>query len=250
MKKLMSFCACLSLTILMPGQVGIGTTQPDPSAALDMVSSGKGFKLTVVNLTSTTDQSTVASPVPGFIVYNQADNGKGYTAVSKGLYSYDGNRWNKLLSHQKTEDHILEIPFLAPMFVASNIVTGTPPSQSAGATVELTFNKLDYNFQNGATGTDPNYNGYTIQDDGVYSISFSVAMRNTTGDANGEEVIFVRRNGTNICAYGMQRKFQFGGISNDCTYGLSAGDVISFAARSTGAAYQIYNTNVSIYQSY
>ncbi|RXM53226.1 MULTISPECIES: hypothetical protein [unclassified Chryseobacterium] len=250
MKKVLFIYCYLSFTEILSGQVGVGTTQPDPSAVLDIVSSNKGLRLPVVNLVSTEDQSTISSPVKGFIVYNQTENGSGNTRVTKGLYSFDGTQWNKLLSHQNTEDRILEIPFLAPMFVASNIVTGAPASQTAGSTVTLTFNKLDYNFQNGATGTAPNYGGYTIQEDGVYSISFAADIRNTTGDTNGEQVIFVRRNGANICAYGMQRKFQFGGISNDCTYSLSTGDVISFTARSTGAAYQIYNTNVSIYQSH
>ncbi|MBV8326518.1 hypothetical protein [Chryseobacterium sp.] len=250
MKKRLPVCCCLFLTGIVCGQVGIGTTQPDPSSVLDIVSGNKGLRLPLVSLSSTEDLTTVSGPVKGFLVYNQTENGSGYTAVGKGVYSFDGNRWNKLYSHQAAEAKILEIPFLAPMFVASNIISGTPPSQNAGTTVVLTFNRLDYNFQNGATGTSPDYNGYTIQEDGVYSISFAADMRNTAGDANGEQIIFVRKNGANICAYGMQRKFQFGGISNDCTSSLAAGDVISFTARSTGAAYQIYNTNVSIYQSH
>ena len=250
MKKVLLICCYVSLTEVLSGQVGIGTTQPDPSAVLDIVSGSKGLRLPIVNLSSTEDQSTVPSPVKGFIVYNREENGTGYTAVTKGLYSYNGSRWNKVLSHKNAEEKILEIPFLAPMFVASNLVTGVPATQNADSTVLLSFNKLDYNFQNGVTGTAPDYDGYTIPEDGVYSISFAVDMRNASGDANGEQVVFVRRNGTNICAYGMQRKFQFGGISNDCTSSLSAGDIISFTARSTGAAYQIYNTNVSIYQSH
>ncbi|WP_353145553.1 hypothetical protein [Chryseobacterium sp.] len=248
-KNLLISCCMLSMKILS-GQVGIGTTQPDPSAALDIVSGSKGLKFPIVSLSSIDDQLSVPSPVKGFLVYNKAENGAGYTAVTKGLYVFDGTRWNQLLSHQNTEDRILEIPFLAPMFIASDIVTGTPATQNAGTTVGLTFNKLDFNYQNGATGTSPAYDGYTIQEDGVYSVSFAADVRNVSGDANGEQVIFVRRNGTTICAYGMQRKFQFGGISNDCTSSLSTGDVISFTVRSTGANFRIYNTNVSIYQSH
>jgi len=232
------------------GQVGIGTVQPDPSAVLEVSSGGKGVRLPLISLTSINDVSTVPSPVKGFMAYNQTENGSGFTAVTKGVYTFDGERWHKLLSRQNSTDRIMEIPFLIPIFVASRITSGTPASNNAGTTVPLTFNKLDYNFQNGATGSDPNYTGYTIQSDGVYSISFAAEMRNTSGDANGEQVLFVKRNGTIICAYGMQRKFQFGGISNDCTSTLSQNDQITFEVRSTGAAYQIYNTNVAIYQSH
>src|SRR5690606_934617 len=141
------------------------------------------------------------------------------------------------------------IPFLTPIFVASNIVTGTPSSINNGVTTLLTFNTLDYNHNNGATGTSPSYNGYTISEDGVYVIDFSADMRNTSGNNHGEQLLMVYLNGTRTVVRGIQRKFQFGGISNLCTMRLSVGDKLDFRVYSNGSNYQIYNTYVSIFQT-
>lgn len=100
------------------GQVGIGTVQPDPSAVLEVSSGGKGVRLPLISLTSINDVSTVPSPVKGFMAYNQSENGSGFTAVTKGVYTFDGERWHKLLSRQNSTDRIMEIPFLIPIFVA------------------------------------------------------------------------------------------------------------------------------------
>ncbi|MEG1312749.1 MAG: hypothetical protein RSD40_00370 [Bacilli bacterium] len=232
--------------------MGIGTTEPHPSSALDVSATNKGLRLPLITLTSIDDQTTVNPPVKGFIAYNMSDAGTGANAVTKGIYTFDGERWNKVLSRKTTSNIILEIPFLIPIFVASNIVadTETPVERSAGATTVLTFDKLDYNAQNGVTGIAPDYTGYTIQEDGIYSISFAVDVRNASGDADGEQIFFVKKNGTTVCDYGMQRKFQFGGISNNCTELFAQGDDITFEVRSTGSSYRIYNTNVAIYQSH
>ncbi|MDR2275807.1 MAG: hypothetical protein LBF27_33170 [Sphingobacterium sp.] len=235
---------------LFRSQIGIGTTTPHPSAVLEVSSQNKGLQLPVVNLNSTDDLSTVPSPIKGFMVYNLSQNGSGETAVSKGVYSFDGERWHKILSRQNSTDKIMQIPFLSPMFVASNIVSSNPSPINNGITVPLTFNKLDFNYNNGATGTAPEYKGFIIQEDGIYTITFSAEIRNTSGDSHGEQIFFIRSNNVNVCHYGMERKFQFGGISNNCTIPLSQGDEVNFAIRSTGSAYQIYNTNVSIYQSF
>lgn len=73
--------------------VGIGTTNPDAPAILDVTSSNKGLQLPVVYLTSTTDVTTIPNPKTGFIIYNNAVAGSGNTSVSKGymhLMAQDG----------------------------------------------------------------------------------------------------------------------------------------------------------------
>ncbi len=64
--------------------VGIGTTAPDASAALDIVSSNKGALLPRVSSTG-----SVASPATGLIVYQ--------TTAPTGFYYYDGSVWQQVV---------------------------------------------------------------------------------------------------------------------------------------------------------
>ena len=67
-------------------QVAVNTTGNPPvsSAALDVDFSNKGVIFPRVALTSATDNTTVASPVDGLLVYNTAVSGSGQSAVYPG----------------------------------------------------------------------------------------------------------------------------------------------------------------------
>ena len=70
--------------------VGIGTTTPAPSAALEINSTTQGLllpRLTLAQRTALTS-STTAPAVPGLVIY-QTDN-------TSGLYAYDGTNWVRL----------------------------------------------------------------------------------------------------------------------------------------------------------
>ncbi|WP_439559726.1 hypothetical protein [Dyadobacter sp.] len=61
--------------------VGINTTTPHPSAALDIQSTNKGLLIPQVELQSSIDNATVPSPATGLLVYNRNGNvlsGAGY----------------------------------------------------------------------------------------------------------------------------------------------------------------------------
>lgn len=70
------FLITLSATILLTSQiafaqgVGINTLTPDPSAALDIVSSDKGLLIPRVSLQSVSDNATVPNPATALLVYN------------------------------------------------------------------------------------------------------------------------------------------------------------------------------------
>jgi hypothetical protein len=226
------------------GSVGIGTTSPNPSAILDVSASNKGLKLPVISLSSTADVTAVTTPKTGFIIYNTAVAGSGMTAVDKGLYTYNGTAWEKMLTKANVVTEVEKIPFITPVFAASNM--GISSSIIAGTTTNLTFNTLYQNLPPGAQGIPGAYTGYTIQQTGMYVISYVVNTRNTTGDANGNLFVTVQKNGATVCTYGAERDYQFAGVSSTCALGLSTGDVISFMTQSNGANYQIANTNVSI----
>ncbi|MGG5208949.1 hypothetical protein ACQWU4_08370 [Chryseobacterium sp. MIQD13] len=82
-------------TITSTGRVGIGTTEPNASAILDVnvdglaVGSKKGLLGPKVALTSQTDQVTIPSPVAGLLVYNLGTGGLGYT----GYVFWNGTEW-------------------------------------------------------------------------------------------------------------------------------------------------------------
>ncbi|MGE4515122.1 MAG: hypothetical protein AB7E26_15110 [Chryseobacterium sp.] len=74
------------------GQVGIGTSSPDASAALEVASTNKGFLPPRVALNSKTDVTTISSPTAGLLVYN---TGAG-SLKSTGMYYWDGSQWTSL----------------------------------------------------------------------------------------------------------------------------------------------------------
>ncbi|MGE4512988.1 MAG: hypothetical protein AB7E26_04110 [Chryseobacterium sp.] len=74
------------------GQIGIGTSSPDASAALDVTSTNKGFLPPRVALNSKTDVTTISSPTAGLLVYN---TGAG-SLKSAGMYYWDGSQWTSL----------------------------------------------------------------------------------------------------------------------------------------------------------
>jgi hypothetical protein len=70
-------------------QTGIGTTTPDASAKLDVSSTNKGFLPPRVTLTGISDNSTIASPATGLLVYNTGNN----LGLAAGYYFWNGNAW-------------------------------------------------------------------------------------------------------------------------------------------------------------
>ena len=92
MKKLILIALIFTTNLTkMYGQVGIGTTNPSSSAALDINSTNSGLLIPRVNLTSTTDVVTVASPATSLLIYNTAT----VSDVVPGFYYWD-TKWNLL----------------------------------------------------------------------------------------------------------------------------------------------------------
>jgi hypothetical protein len=74
-------------------QVGIGTSTPASSSALDVTSSNKGFLPPRISLTSVTDNSTINSPSTGLLIYNTATAGSAPNNVVPGYYFWNGSKW-------------------------------------------------------------------------------------------------------------------------------------------------------------
>ena len=62
------------MTDLSQAQVGIGTTTPDASAALDITARGSVIGLLLPRLTTSQRDATIKSPTAGLVIYNNTTN--------------------------------------------------------------------------------------------------------------------------------------------------------------------------------
>jgi len=82
MKKIIFlFYTLLSIFSACAQNIGVNTTNPDASAALDINSNNKGLLIPRVNLQSVNDNNTIVLPATGLMVYNtniSMPNGTGF----------------------------------------------------------------------------------------------------------------------------------------------------------------------------
>ena len=84
MKQLFTLLATVILTATTYAQVGIGTTNPDTSAALDIASTTSG--ILIPRLTEN-QRNAITNPASGLMIYQ--------TDQTSGFYFYNGNAWIK-----------------------------------------------------------------------------------------------------------------------------------------------------------
>lgn len=105
----------LCMPLFTIAQVGIGTSQPEPSAQLEVKSTNKGFLPPRVALTSITDNTTISMPVAGLLVYCT-----GTAGLTAGYHYWSGAAWVRVaLSNE----------------VVNSIGTISNTSNSKGATI-------------------------------------------------------------------------------------------------------------------
>jgi len=73
-------------------QVGIGTVTPNASSILEIKSNNSGLLIPRINLTSTTDVTTIASPAVSLLIYNTSSSG----GLTPGFYFWDGSIWKSI----------------------------------------------------------------------------------------------------------------------------------------------------------
>ena len=91
MKQLFTFLAAVLLTATTYAQVGVGTTTPDASSALDITSTTKG--LLIPRMTET-QRDAISSPATGLMIYQ--------TDGTVGFYYYNGSSWSEVAATSKT----------------------------------------------------------------------------------------------------------------------------------------------------
>ena len=120
-KTTFTFIISLLWSTISFAQIGINTTSPDPSAALDIVSQDKGVLLPAL---TTLQRDAIPSPTAGLFIYNSDDNCFQY---------YKGTSWSSCLAEYG--ENTLEC--------ASTIINGTYTSgNSLNTTNTITIDVL------------------------------------------------------------------------------------------------------------
>lgn len=186
MKYFFSTCLLLLVTTLTNAQVGIGTSNVNTSARLQVDATNKGFLPPRVTLTGTADASTILTPATGLLVYNTATAGTSPSNVTPGFYYYDGAKWQRIINQQpdatvsfNTADPNTGSPTFTPSNAASTdfiyvssvnnsqwtwngsvYVTYTPPASTpwmlSGGTSDAGSNKTGAIYRTGRVGIGTN----------------------------------------------------------------------------------------------
>ncbi|MEN5306305.1 hypothetical protein ABE425_02245 [Chryseobacterium cucumeris] len=163
--------ATVTENIYHSGNVGIGITSPDVSAALEVASTNKGILIPRVALKGSTDQETISSPTDGLMVYNMGTSGFTF----KGFVFWNGTEWRSLNNN----------PTVLPDILSLNCTDSStfPTTFTAGAVYNGTLT-VPYIKGNGGTyfsGTSFSQNGLTFTlnpgtlNYGNGSISYSIS---------------------------------------------------------------------------
>lgn len=85
-------------------QVGIGTHRPDSSAVLEIQSSSQGMLLPKHEFSVFNSNKTpINLPKTGTLVYNTSTGTHSDNIAMKGIYVWDGKKWNQLLNVDGTD---------------------------------------------------------------------------------------------------------------------------------------------------
>ncbi|NML58652.1 hypothetical protein [Chryseobacterium cheonjiense] len=135
------------------GSVGIGTSIPDASAALEVNASNKGMLIPRVALTGSIDVVTIPSPVTGLMVYNTGAGALTY----KGFVFWNGTEWRSLENETLINPNVQQIDcakaFLSPAIYTAGV--------SYNGTLALPYSNGNGGKYNG--GTTITNNGLTFK---------------------------------------------------------------------------------------
>jgi hypothetical protein len=178
------------------GQVGIMTTEPDPSAALDITSANKGLLTPRVILTTDLNSpAPVNQPTSGLLIFNTGPN------QQQGFYYWSGTKWELLVT--PTVEGI-----------------GGPPASTDHAVVRFDGNSGD-RLQNSVVILDDNSNitgvnhlttnGFTLTTSPVQN---RVLASDAAGNASWQQTVTfnVKENDTLVAANLNELNFE-GGIN-------------------------------------
>lgn len=159
------------------GQVGIGTSAPHASAALDLDVSSlpsndkKGLLLPKVQLQNNTDVTTIASPTVGLMVYNIANAAVGtpQAVVANTYYYWNGVQWINLATLTEVRRELLPQVFFLAQSPSQNTVSGSDNVNIAPVVVSFSPSSVMLNTGNNIT-LNAN-NAFRVNTTGNYEVS-------------------------------------------------------------------------------
>jgi len=195
-------------------QIGIQTNTPDPSSALDIVSTTKGLLIPRVTLTnSLANPSPVTAPATGLMVFNSGAN------QPVGFYYWNGSAWVPVTGAATNNSWLLLGN--AGTVDGTNFVgtTDNVPlnfkvnSQKAGRISQAGMTFLGY--QAGNANTSTNSTGF-----GYQALNANIGGANNT--AVGYQALNTNTTGTNNTAIGANAKTNANNLSNTTALGYNA----------------------------
>ena len=103
-KKLLPFLVLLLGTAGAYAQVGIGTSTPNASSQLEIVSHDKGVLIPQVTLSGTGDTTTITNGnVESLLVYNTAT----VSDVTPGYYYWHIEKWYRISTNQDSPSQVI-----------------------------------------------------------------------------------------------------------------------------------------------
>lgn len=103
MKKIICSITFIFSVLSLVAQVGIGTSNVNSSAKLQVDASDKGFLPPRVSLTGTADVTTIQNPASGLLVFNTTPAGVSPNNVIQGYYFWNGTAWVNLTGNALKE---------------------------------------------------------------------------------------------------------------------------------------------------
>lgn len=210
MRKLLLIKVFLLSFFICSAQVGISTSSPNASTALDIdvssLAAKKGLLLPRVSLSNNTDVVTIPNPAVGLLVYNLTDNGTGNAAVSANMFYYwDGVQWTNLTNLSEVKRELLpQVFFIAEgnnnnnNTTPQNTVEGTDNINTAPVIMKLSPSSVVLNTGNNLTmKTD---NTINVNNSGAYEVSGFINYNpsiNTGGLQNTTNMEFIIQISTN-----------------------------------------------------
>lgn len=193
MKKNILLLAMSIFFAFSNAQVGIGTTAPNSSAALDMdatslaANNKKGLLLPRVALSDNVDKTTVLNPAVGLMVFNTATSGVGSAQVTANTFYYwNGVSWTNLTSLSEVRRELLpQVFFIAErkndITTNQNVNTGVGNNINV-APVVVTFSNSSIMLNTGNNIDLSGVDKFLINNTGTYEISGTVNYNPSVGN--------------------------------------------------------------------
>lgn len=278
-KILCAFLVAASTASYAQVKIGNNPSSIDPSAILELEHPNKALYITRVALTGLFDMTTVFQPKAGMVVYNTSTAGSGSSAITPGMYYFNGTQWVStnavgtttslawlLLGNAGTNDGVnflgttdqMAMNFRVNGQKAGRIEYGNqfftaPGGTPQGANVSIGFGTLNLNTPGagGAGSHNTALGNYALNVNTTgrrnTAIGYDVLGQNTTGDSNSGvgfgalQVNTTGNNNTGMGAYSLNHN-TIGAHNTAVGYQASLMQVSDSGNTSIGA-YSMYNTN-------